>query len=216
MIRVYLERGSKKVFACAADWPGWCRSGKDDDAALETLADYAARYRSAISSARAGFPKGVDLELEVVERITGSATTDFGAPGAVPKLDRVAVDEEEARRNVRILRAAWRTLDDVATGAPAALRKGPRGGGRDRDKIVAHVREAEDAYARKVGVRHKGFDASDPAAVDALRRDLEKVLGGPSDGRPLGGEKGWPSRYAARRIAWHALDHAWEIEDRST
>jgi hypothetical protein len=25
----------------------------------------------------------------------------------------------------------------------------------------------------------------------------------------------WPPAYAARRIAWHALDHAWEIEDRS-
>jgi len=28
-------------------------------------------------------------------------------------------------------------------------------------------------------------------------------------------DRSWPPRYAARRIAWHALDHAWEIEDRS-
>ena len=28
-------------------------------------------------------------------------------------------------------------------------------------------------------------------------------------------EKGWLPRYAARRIAWHVLDHAWEIEDKS-
>ncbi|MEY2437652.1 MAG: hypothetical protein QOF97_2488, partial [Acidimicrobiaceae bacterium] len=27
--------------------------------------------------------------------------------------------------------------------------------------------------------------------------------------------KGWAYRYAARRIAWHALDHAWEMQDRS-
>ena len=27
--------------------------------------------------------------------------------------------------------------------------------------------------------------------------------------------KGWPHRYAARRIAWHVLDHAWEMEDRA-
>jgi hypothetical protein len=39
------------------------------------------------------------------------------------------------------------------------------------------------------------------------------VLSRPSDGGPLA-EKGWPARYAARRIAWHALDHAWEMEDR--
>jgi len=25
----------------------------------------------------------------------------------------------------------------------------------------------------------------------------------------------WPARYAARRIVWHVLDHAWEIEDKS-
>ncbi|MDA0301655.1 MAG: hypothetical protein O2822_03935, partial [Chloroflexi bacterium] len=25
----------------------------------------------------------------------------------------------------------------------------------------------------------------------------------------------WPIRYSARRIAWHVLDQAWEIEDRS-
>jgi hypothetical protein len=29
----------------------------------------------------------------------------------------------------------------------------------------------------------------------------------PGDGRP--------PRYAIRRIAWHVLDHAWEIEDKS-
>jgi hypothetical protein len=25
----------------------------------------------------------------------------------------------------------------------------------------------------------------------------------------------WPARYVIRRTAWHVLDHAWEIEDRS-
>ena len=41
-----------------------------------------------------------------------------------------------------------------------------------------------------------------------------EVLGRPSDGSPLA-DRRWTARYAARRIAWHALDHAWEIEDRS-
>jgi hypothetical protein len=40
------------------------------------------------------------------------------------------------------------------------------------------------------------------------------VLASPNGGTPPV-PKGWPPRYAARRIAWHALDHAWEIEDRS-
>jgi len=26
----------------------------------------------------------------------------------------------------------------------------------------------------------------------------------------------WPARYAVRRLAWHVMDHAWEIEDRSS
>ncbi|MBV9355603.1 MAG: hypothetical protein JO023_08750, partial [Chloroflexi bacterium] len=50
--------------------------------------------------------------------------------------------------------------------------------------------------------------------IEAVRTDLLRVLGAPSDGEPLV-EKGWLPRYAARRIAWHVLDHAWEIQDRS-
>jgi len=207
-IRVYLERGSKKVFACAADWPGWCRSGKGDEAALEALAAYAGRYWSAVSRSRVGFPKGA-LDLHVVEVVKGSATTDFGAPGTVPDLDFHPVPAGEARRNAAILRASWRTLEQVAAGAPASLRRGPRGGGRDRDKIVAHVAESEDGYARQIGISPRGHDGA------ALRREIARVLGAPSDGSRLREPKGWPSRYAARRFAWHALDHAWEIEDRS-
>ena len=36
-IAVYLELGAKKVFACSVDFPGWCRSGKDEQLALEAL-----------------------------------------------------------------------------------------------------------------------------------------------------------------------------------
>jgi hypothetical protein len=105
-------------------------------------------------------------------------------------------------------------FDEVAGAAPAQLRKGPRGGGRDRDKIIDHVLGADAAYARKLGVRHREPAAGDTAAVAALRAEVLAVLSSPSDGTPPV-PKGWPARYAARRIAWHALDHAWEIEDRS-
>jgi hypothetical protein len=40
------------------------------------------------------------------------------------------------------------------------------------------------------------------------------VLRQPSDGSALADRK-WTARYAAHRIAWHSLDHAWEIEDRT-
>ena len=53
----------------------------------------------------------------------------------------------EAERLAALVAAAWQTLDRVAGAAPEELRKGPRGGGRDRSKIVAHVLDAEAAYA---------------------------------------------------------------------
>lgn len=105
-------------------------------------------------------------------------------------------------------------LDRIAAAAPAELRRGPRGGGRNRDKIVGHVLGAEAAYARKLGVRHRPPTPGDAPVIAALRHRIVAVLRAPSDGMPFV-PKGWPPRYAARRTAWHVLDHAWEIEDRS-
>ena len=99
----------------------------------------------------------------------------------------------------------------VAEAAPATLRKGPRGGGRDTAKVVDHVNEADSAYAREMGRKH---DPKDRAAVEAMRAEMLDVLRTASDGSPLSGRR-WTARYAARRVAWHALDHAWEIEDRT-
>jgi hypothetical protein len=113
-----------------------------------------------------------------------------------------------------LVKAAWAVLDEVAESAPAQLRKGPRGGGRDRDKIVDHVLGADDIYARKLGRRLTVPQRGDRVAIRAFRAAVLDVLEKPSNGAPLV-EKGWPQSYAARRIAWHALDHAWEIQDRS-
>ena len=112
------------------------------------------------------------------------------------------------------MRAAWATLDKVAEASPAELRKGPRGGGRDRDKMLDHVLGAEAAYARKVGVKHPQPELGDRKAIKALRDDLAEALGGASDGSPPI-PKGWPPRYALRRITWHVLDHVWEMQDRA-
>jgi hypothetical protein len=124
------------------------------------------------------------------------------------------VSTAEAGRLASIVAAAWRTLDRVAAGAPAELRKGPRGGGRDRDSILAHVIDADGAYARELGRKLGGVMVGDADAIAAYREEMLGVLRAPSDGTPLAGRR-WPHRYAARRVAWHALDHAWEIEDRS-
>jgi hypothetical protein len=213
-VEVYLEIGPRRTFACALDWPGWCRSGRTADAALETLAAYAERYAAVTDRAGVAFRAGTANHLEVVEELSGSAGTDFGVPERTATADSRRLTTAKAQEQSALLRASWDVFADVVAGAPAELRKGPRGGGRDRDKIVEHVVQAEAGYARKLGIRRKPPAIDDTAAIDDLRAEIVDVLARPSSGEPLV-EKGWLPRYAARRIAWHVLDHAWEIEDRA-
>ncbi len=128
--------------------------------------------------------------------------------------DRRPVEAGEAERLAALVEAAWIFFDRVAAAAPRELRKGPRGGGRDTAKMVGHVVESDHYYAREIGVRLPQPSPDDGEAVSAERGAMLEVLRRPSDGSPLA-DRTWTARYAARRIAWHALDHAWEIEDRS-
>lgn len=188
------------MFAAALDWPGWCRRGKGEEAAIETLLEYSDRYAKV-----AGKPFKAE-KVDVVGTVPSrSGMADFGAPGATGPWDDEPLSTREVGRQVGLLEACWRYLDQVAAGAPAELRKGPRGGGRDRDKMVDHVREAERAYAPKVGCR---------IPPRTLWPEHRSMLAAALRAAPTG--TAWPVRYAIRRIAWHALDHAWEIEDRSS
>ena len=137
-------------------------------------------------------------DLKVVERLPGNPTTDFGAPGIPAKDEAKSPTPAETKRMLALLDAAWDYLDQVRARAPASLRKGPRGGGRDREKMYAHVLDSELGYSRHVGLRLKELDRD--AVREALRHPQELNK--------------WPAAYMTRRIAWHALDHAWEMEDR--
>jgi hypothetical protein len=222
-VDVYIEAGPKKTFACAVDWPGWCRSGRSEDEALNALAAYGARYRRAIGP-RSGFdaPAGAG-DLTVVERLKGGSGTDFGVPSAEAGADARPVNDDERERLGGILTAAWRAFDRAATGAAGReLRKGPRGGGRDLDKIVGHVLEAEMAYAKQIGVPTPEAEARGVARADwmdavravALAAMDDRARGIPPPENPRRTSPYWSVRYFVRRSAWHALDHAWEIEDR--
>jgi hypothetical protein len=215
-VPVYLEQGDKKVFACSIDFPGWCRSAKTDELALEALAGYAPRYAEVAALAKVAFPAPAKAaeRFEVVARVKGGGATDFGVPHEVVEADAAPLTARQAARQVALMRAAWMVLDRVAETSPAELRKGPRGGGRDRDKMLGHVLEAEAAYARMLGIKRRPPELGDRQAIDALRDELAETLRGASDGSPLAA-KGWPPRYAFRRIAWHVLDHAWEMQDRA-
>ncbi len=152
--RVYIEVGGKRAFASAADWPGWCRAGKDEPSALENLAAYAPRYAPVAKLAHAEFPKDA-TNFVVTERLKGNATTDFGAPGMPAKDESKPMTPKETERVVALLEACWKYLDQVVAKAPQELRKGPRGGGRDRDKMFDHVLGAELEYAKGIGLRLK-------------------------------------------------------------
>jgi hypothetical protein len=210
-LEIVVEAGSKKAFASALAWPGWSRSAKSPDEAIHTLLVYAPRYAPVAKLANLNFADAFDVE--VVDRLEGGSGTDFGVPSRIHDADAAGVSQADADRLARLVEAAWSTFDRVAAAAPAALRKGPRGGGRDRDKMVGHVVEADWYYARELGIKAKQPAPTDRAAVEASRKAVLEVLRQPSDGGPVG--KTWTARYAARRIAWHALDHAWEMQDRA-
>jgi hypothetical protein len=218
---VYLEVGTKRAFAGALDWPGWCRSGRDETSALDALLASARRYAAVLRGTRLGFRAPTDpSSLHVVERLKGDATTDFGAPSVAPSSDEEPVSDEDLRRFGRVLGATWRALDRAAEAAGGKeLRKGPRGGGRSLDGIVRHVAGADAGYLGALGWRHRTDKGADPADAlvgtrDAILDGLEASARGEIPRRgPRGGER-WLPRYFVRRVAWHALDHAWEIEDR--
>ena len=195
---VYLEVAPKQVFACAVDWPGWSRKGRTEEAAIELLLETAPRWAAVADEAGMRFSE--PTSVDVVERVKGDATTEFGAPGAIPKLDRAPLTKPQAKKLVAIVQAAWTVLDRVAANSPAELRKGPRGGGRDRDKMLEHVANAEAAYAGKLGLAKE-------------ERTREGIVAALLAADP---DTKWPPRYAARRIAWHVVDHAWEMEDKRT
>ena len=220
-IDVYLEIGKKRTFAGAIDWPGWSRSGRDEASALRALVDSGPRYARALRAAGIAFHTPADASVfAVVERLAGTATTDFGAPDIAPTADTRPVDDAELRRLQALLQAHWRAFDTAVRAATGKeLRKGPRGGGRDLEPIVRHVLGADAGYLARLAWKFKQQEAEDwDEALGRTRRAVLDALAAAARGEiPARGPRGgviWTPRYFVRRVAWHVLDHAWEIEDR--
>jgi hypothetical protein len=221
-VDVYVEVGAKRVFAGALDWPGWCRTARSEHDALDALISYGPRYAAVLKGSGVRFtPPAKASTLEVVERVKGDATTDFGAPSIAPGADARPIDRRWLARQEKILGSCWKAFDREVEHVHGPLEKGPRGGGREVDAIVAHVVGAEASYARMIGVSAKEFEDADAAGVRDDERaivleGLERVV---TDSIPAAGPRGgkrWSAPYFVRRAAWHVLDHAWEIEDRSS
>jgi hypothetical protein len=192
-----LEQGRSTVFAVALEWPGWCRSAKSTALALAALDEYRERYAKIVTVPFG--PEGFD----VIGTLAGTGTTDFGAPDVVGPWDALPLAPDALEWLLDRLQDCWNYFDAVVADAPATLRRGPRGGGRDRDEIVDHVREAERAYCSRAGFRvapRTPWDEQRDVVLTTLRTGTETAK--------------WPAAYAVRRIAWHIVDHAWEIEDK--
>ena len=214
-VRVMLEHGKKKrVVACAFDWPGWDRSARVGHDVLAVLDAYRPRYAKVAELAGFGAEFGATGDLEVVERLEGIGMTDYyGVSGraAAPEYDPMT--EAECERKIALLRASWSTFDDFAARVSPELRKGPRGGGREKDQIIRHVNGAEiHVFAQKVGVKVPLETRED---AEALRAYRDAVVEGIRDHHARGEPaRSWALQFLIRRCTWHMLDHAWELEDR--
>ena len=202
MTDIYVELGGKKAIAWSLEWPGWCRIRASEAEAVQALIDYEVRYQLIAQRAGLDFAPG---NLVVVERLQGNANTAWGVPSVMASAESRPIDATTAQRNGALLRASWDMLEEVVESSPKELRKGPRGGGRDRDEIRRHVIEVERVYARKIGVRHKPFEIDDKSALNAMREEITAVLSKPSTGEPLV-SGGWTP--TMQFIAWRGM---WSI-----
>ena len=216
-LRVMLEIGpkGKRVVAVAPDWPGLERGAKTEEAAIARLQAYLPRYAPVATLAGLGaqFAAITNAPVNVVERYPGTGSTDFwGISFAFSDFDHQAMSREELERDLTLMQACWAFFDAVRARVSAEMRKGPRGGGRDRDRIVRHTFGAEQDFAAKLGVRApEGALLTD----DGLRayRDAycAAIRAFHAEGKPA---RNWPLRYLIRHTAFHTMDHAWEMEDK--
>ncbi len=216
MLRVLIEHGpkGKRCVAWAVDWPGLERGAKDEDAAVERLVSYVPRYRRVAD--RAGLAHQLDTQAEpkVMGDYVGTGSTDFwGISFAPAEVDREPYDAAKFERDAALLRAAWAEFDDVAARVSAELRLGPRGGGRQRDRVIRHVLGQEGGdFFKRVKVPAELEDLATPEGR-AMHRDrfIDAMRAWYADGKPLGN---WTIPYLLRHTAYHVLDHTWEMEDR--
>jgi hypothetical protein len=215
---VMLEIGpkGKKVVAVAPDWPGLARGAATEEGAAEQLLAYRPRYAPVAQLAGMEAEFAASTTLDVVERYPGTGSTDFwGISFAFSSIDRQEMPREELERGLTLMRACWTFFDDVRSRVSAEMQRGPRGGGRDRDRIVRHVVGTERGWAKMLGLPRpdgalesdEGLEAHRDAYCAAIRTHH-------AEGKTVGPVARWPLRYLIRHTAFHTLDHAWEMEDK--
>lgn len=86
--------------------------------------------------------------------------------------------------------------------------------------MIGHVLEAELAYLGQLGSRPPERPSDPERALRVIREaflaTLRARVASEALPNPRNTKRPWSPRYAVRRSAWHSLDHAWELEDRSS
>jgi hypothetical protein len=214
-LRVILEIGKKRrVVAAAMDWPGLDRWGTSEGDALDKLTRYEQRYAGVAERARLADAFARARQVDVVERVPGSSSTDFWGIAHVPsEIEREVLPPADLERRLDLLQACWAEFDDVARRITEELRPGPRSAGRSHDQIVRHVYANEpEQFSRKVEVRTPREVVLTPDGLVAHREAyLAAIRAYNAEGKPA---RSWPLQFLIRRTAHHVMDHAWEMEDR--
>ena len=218
-VRTVVERGpkDKRSVAFSIDWPGWSRGAKSAELALATLESYRERYRPVASLAGLEGEFDAAGPLEVVEDKVGTGSTDFWAisfsPCAAERSD--PMDDAALERGIAVLRACWAFFDGVAARVSPEMRKGPRGGGRDRDRIIRHtIRTESEDFAKQVGLRNAEESALTPEGLRHHRETYIAAMRAYNAGEVTRRMRSWTLPFLIRHSAFHTLDHAWEMEDK--
>jgi hypothetical protein len=211
-----LELGpARKVFAQVIDWPGWCRAGRNEAAAISAVESTLGRYRSAVGPLAAPLGSGAP-SFTVMERVEGSATTDFGAPDRALASDRRPLEQGEPERLAAFLDACWAAFDAAVGAVPEAARETRPPVGRSPLAIRDHVAETRRLHLSWLLRPIPRPESTGAAETDVQRRRLlRNAVLSLAIGVPFESDR-YPGPYVVRRECWHALDHAWELEDRIT
>ena len=217
-VRTVIERGpkDKRSVAFGIDWPGWSRGAKSAELALEMLESYRERYRPVVSLAGLAPEFDAAGPLEIVEEKVGTGSTDFWGISFSPSAtEHGPMTEAEFERAITLLRACWAFFDDVAARVSPEMRKGPRGGGRDRDRIVRHaIRTESEDFAKQVGLRIPEEAALTPDGLRQHREAYVAAMRAYNAGEVERRMRSWTLPFLIRHSAYHTLDHAWEMEDK--
>jgi hypothetical protein len=218
-VRTVIEGGpkEKRFVAFSIDWPGWSRGARSAELAMEMLESYRERYRPV--AGLAGMAREFDAAgpLEIVEEKLGTGSTDFWGISFSPSAaEHGPMGEAEFERAITLLGACWAFFDGIAARVSPEMRKGSRGGGRDRDQIIRHtIRVESEDFAKQVGLRIPEGAALTPDGLRQHRDAYVAAMRAYNAGEVTRRMRSWTLPFLIRHSAYHTLDHAWEMEDKN-